>query len=420
MDCLDAASLGLETDSELCHALSAEIGSPPPWPLSALQAVFDNRYPGWDEPSLAVSSPISRLQNLSEAFHSKDREVAAEALLELPREVKHAQIRVMCPRTDGSSLTDECSFLLTALDALGALALAEREARLKAAAEAARRLEEVEASRRSAHQDELAAAKFDSTFRLEEMASELDIQQRRADKLEREMKVLAEQAALASELQLRCNSLDQDLRIMQHRLTTAQDDLREAKSQKAAIALAHEDSDAFLQDLQRRLEHAQGNQSGSESHQATARGTGYEAQVRESFVHGAKAAMTLQNSADDSLVRSSLLAWKMAVLQAKHSLFTEKVAAKSLEADLFLVGCHKAGPSRCCCSGPPGSCCRAPWLEASLKALEADRHSKAKPSLSKARLLCWGRRALPVLLSSIPFLAWKMMLDSEPFLCTGC
>ncbi|CAE8678298.1 unnamed protein product, partial [Polarella glacialis] len=83
---LDAADLGLTPECEMFHILTEDMGSPSPWPINGLQAVFDRRYPGWDDPpTLAVSSPASRLRHLPEALRSASEDAAGleEALREL-------------------------------------------------------------------------------------------------------------------------------------------------------------------------------------------------------------------------------------------------------------------------------------------------------------------------------------------------
>lgn len=100
---LDHSDLGLPDDSDAYHDLAEELGGPPPWCVSALKALFDRRYPGWDDiPQLSVSSPVSRLRSLTSTVGSgADAQATGEALRELSSEVKYAQIRVMCPRGDG-------------------------------------------------------------------------------------------------------------------------------------------------------------------------------------------------------------------------------------------------------------------------------------------------------------------------------
>lgn len=158
---MNHSDFGIFVNSVAGRELTEELGMPPPWPLLAIKVLFDSKHVGWDVPAqLPPSSPVSRLRGLAEALARRaDVEDMNEVLRGLGSEVKHAQVRVMCAKSDGNSCQEECCFLLRALEDLGALLLAEREARWHHRITAALQPAEMSEVKRRAGQDAASAAR---------------------------------------------------------------------------------------------------------------------------------------------------------------------------------------------------------------------------------------------------------------------
>eukprot|EP00927_Polykrikos_kofoidii_P020369 TRINITY_DN19648_c0_g1_i4.p1 TRINITY_DN19648_c0_g1~~TRINITY_DN19648_c0_g1_i4.p1 ORF type:complete len:469 (-),score=111.57 TRINITY_DN19648_c0_g1_i4:259-1665(-) len=403
-DELGPADLGVDTESDAYVGLVEELGGPPPWPAATVQSLFDCRYPGWDEmPKLSLSSPITKLRGLAHALESD--EAAEEGIHELGNCMKSCQLRLVCDQR-GIVLQDECSFLLLILQHVGSLWLCEREERIRERKAAIDENNETLARVKSCSQEATALAREEVRKRLEELAAESEAHQLRADSFEREVAVLQNQADRANELEEQLEAVTQDAYRLKDEHTRVLEDLREAKASKYALVIAHQESEGAYEELSRRLsvderdgtttsDHERSQVIGaSKTAQAASNFAREKAQIvgavaegnhGQAFVKGARAALALAESVEGAggtvLLRASLLAWRCAMLQAKYARIGANAAAESLEADLAVVGCGgrgKLGRDPCCCSGGAGdsdtstrrrACCRERWLTAALQAL---------------------------------------------------
>lgn len=438
--CLEASDLGIELQSPMFVELVEELGTAPPWPIAALQALFDRRYPGWDDsPMLSVSSPVSRLRGLAEALSSNDSTGIQEALRELAQEVKHAQIRTMCRQADTSPLTDECSFLLLLLGELGRRHLMESQAWHLDHQRANLSLQEAESARRAAFQEGQADAQAEAKQSMEDLSAEAEIQHQRADKLQQQIEVLELEVRKRTDLEEELQTLHVENRSLLLQLETTRDELRDAKLQRAALAVAHEESEGFVHELSRRLEQQDAAKrsladskdekeaseketkpqvtkstidpaKSSEDGSLTYKG-GHIHTVQKNrnavFDQGAKAALTILSASVDSPLRPIFLAWRCARLEAKFFRISAAAAAESLQADLSLAGASclqeadaaACGQEGCCCMRSMSGlkCCRIVQRDIALEALqelragvELDKIREAqKVTVTPLRYHCW-------------------------------
>eukprot|EP00931_Biecheleriopsis_adriatica_P006326 TRINITY_DN107742_c0_g1_i1.p1 TRINITY_DN107742_c0_g1~~TRINITY_DN107742_c0_g1_i1.p1 ORF type:complete len:468 (-),score=136.70 TRINITY_DN107742_c0_g1_i1:40-1443(-) len=457
----DAADLGLEPDTEAYQEICEHLGSPP-WSLSSVKALFDDRSPGWDGyPELAVSSPVSRFQFLSKALQQDDCLSVEEALRELDDEVKHVQIRTM---TASDALHEEVNFLALLVGELGAHLLDAQEARRTEGREAAQALKEADSARRSAYQEAYADAKAETKKQIEDIAAEADSQQRKADALAAEKEALQAKLFASDDFADETQALRAENRSLQLQIEGFHEELQEAKARCAAMAVAHEESEGAVHELTRRLQRQEalaaaslrgsaGGPSCSKSDLPTVANAPVPAsnaqaacdkaghanrdQASEAFLQGAKAALAVLSSSDGSPLRPIFLAWRCARWEAKFSRLSAAAAAESLEADLTLAGqaaCDSSDPGSCgregcCCrrQGGMAPCCRKTRLQAALEALE-EQKSLAALAEQKLQDQCQvtgterrGGSALLRLLkgAGVSTLAIAIGLQYEPYMSGG-
>lgn len=346
----------------MCLELVQELGCAHPWPVASLQALFDRRYPGWDDsPSLSTSSPVGRLKTLVEAICSQG-EASDEALEELDAEVKHAQIRVMCPRADGNLLVDECSFMLLSLLQVGTALRAERAARREEVAQLQLQLDEANGLRRTAVAQAAEWAKADMTRRIEDVNRELEAQLHRADKLQRELEVVRKVADESEGHQARCDGLELELAQQLRQREALHDELREARAQRSALVIAHEESERAVEQLQAQLLRATTLAAAPKTSplvvspppQAPAAPCVPDPmELQKAFERGAKAAMTIGRQCHMGMLQPVFLAWRYALHQAQGSRKCQDEAGKET----------KERAERCCNCAPDKRCDCAAELE---------------------------------------------------------
>eukprot|EP00747_Dinoflagellata_sp_TGD_P167815 gnl/TRDRNA2_/TRDRNA2_192962_c0_seq1.p1 gnl/TRDRNA2_/TRDRNA2_192962_c0~~gnl/TRDRNA2_/TRDRNA2_192962_c0_seq1.p1 ORF type:complete len:482 (+),score=110.48 gnl/TRDRNA2_/TRDRNA2_192962_c0_seq1:84-1529(+) len=420
---VEPGELGLN-DPEMCREMEKELGGPPPWQLSMVKSLFDTRYPGWDDaPGLPVSSPVGRLRHLADTLSGGDDGVE-DALRELGDEVTRSQLRLL--NTESDNFHAECCFLLVLLDKVGVMLLTERDTHRHECAENAKELTEAHANARKATVDAIETARDEAKGRMEELATEVDLQQRRCEQLQRALELAQDKAEHADDLERHLAIAQRESTSWKQAHDALQEDLREVKAQKAALAVAHEESECVAADLGRRLEIASaiggsmaGNKSGDRFRepQRECRALGVQTDAglepapagqMEAFAKGAHAALALSDvAAHHDILRPAILAWRCARLEGKTARFDAAAAAKALEAEKLantarayeaenmalanqaksreaehlaatakaLEAAHLAlGTDRaeCCCIAAE-HCCRSKWLEVALRMLQRER-----------------------------------------------
>lgn len=422
---LDASDLGLEPDTDVYREFCEEVGSSPPWATGTMRAFFDRRYAGWNDPpeELPVSSPVSRLQFLAKALHKGDAPGVEEALRELDQEVQNSQLRIICQNHDGN---EEMLMLLWLVGELGVSLLDEREGRRSEASQAKSALKEAETNRRLAMQDAVDQTKADAQKKIDEAISECESQQRRADALRGEVDALQTQIDAAALLNEEAQAFRAENRNLTHELEALRDELREAKAQRASLAVAHEESECALADLTRRMEQQAGvansaHQDEGMPYSAHPRSVMAKASAqsekdvdggrdvaetlatkREAFACGAQAAIGALGTSACSPLRPVFLAWRCARVEAKLGRLASAAAAESLQADLALTGqlsdktgdpagCGREG---CCCRREAGMsrCCRGEKLTSVLEDLHQQR---LRAEGLAEQLRCVGQVAAP-------------------------
>lgn len=153
----------------------------------------------------------------------------------------------------GITLTDECNFLLQAVDQLGALLLAEQKGRQQEREAAAQRLADANEALRSASQEAFATARKENKRQLDELAAEAEAHRGLADSLQRLAAAAQDGESHRAELEL-MEALERDCQQLGRMHLACQEELQElraAKAQRQALAVA-----ASLEDMRRRLERA--------------------------------------------------------------------------------------------------------------------------------------------------------------------
>eukprot|EP00929_Paragymnodinium_shiwhaense_P008119 TRINITY_DN112054_c0_g1_i1.p1 TRINITY_DN112054_c0_g1~~TRINITY_DN112054_c0_g1_i1.p1 ORF type:complete len:504 (-),score=110.14 TRINITY_DN112054_c0_g1_i1:310-1821(-) len=424
----DAGDLGLSTDSAAYQGLVAELGQEAPWPEDKLHALFDSRFPGWDElPSLSLSSPLSRLRGLVDVFRGGD--AAEEALRALVDGHHSAGVRLRLLCNQESSLQDECGFLLQVLESVAGSLLKERERHAKNVRELESEAADARAKARVATQEAAAQAQAESKKLLADLAAEADTQQLRADAFERDLAYSRVQLEGAVELEASLEQLGREHERLKKAHEELLEDLREARSQKASLVVAHEESECAVAHLKRclkqheDLQQRQAEDAGQQSFTDVVHGGALEVTVSSysqattrhcseggvqpngAFLHGARSALALAERSEFSFsslqLRAAVLAWRCAIGDAKHSRLelsigaadTEKRAAykaaevaaednSSLQAKLVELSSAlqngRCDGANCCCHRTRSDsmdraeavCCRQAYLEKLLEELK--------------------------------------------------
>mmetsp|Transcript_47966 Transcript_47966/g.102712 ORF Transcript_47966/g.102712 Transcript_47966/m.102712 type:complete len:465 (+) Transcript_47966:229-1623(+) len=345
---IDADDLGFSIDSDACREMIEDIGTCPPWPLSAVKSMFDRRYPGWDHPpKLSMSSPVRRLRGLCDAVSGGDGEEALhEALSSLGHEVKHAQIKVMCPRDESSGLGDECQFLLLALEQLGAAFLRERELRRREQKRASERLEDSDRSRKNAMEEASLIIREELRERLEDLAAEAERHRHEASELREELERKQAEDAEVADLEVRLKGSERALEKAEAAKSESSEEVRILRSRCSALSSDNEELENRVELLERQLK--QGSNT-VPPRVAGARVAKAMHPGAPSFNRGLDVVCRLQKLLHAPHLEATMglrlgfLAWKFARLKSSYDKAGEVAAADSLEADLAFVG---AAPPR--------------------------------------------------------------------------
>ncbi|CAJ1336914.1 unnamed protein product [Effrenium voratum] len=396
---LDASDLGMSPDAEGYHEFLEDIGSAPPWTLQTLQGYFDRRYAGWDDPpKLQLGSPVRRLQYLDQALRSADPNLD-EPLRVLDEEVKNALLRTLLKKEDG--LSDEVSFLILLVGELGAHLYDEREHRKNDRHQAEQAALLAAESNRAALEEQRDRAQQ----QVEELNLEAEAQRLKTERLQQELLFLKGAAESGEEMAMEVQELRAHSLRLSSELEQLAVDLREAKAAKAALVVAHEESEGALDELSRRLQHAQLGGTVSED-AAKLQVAQVKKQVSSRWLEAAAMKFTVQQP--EKLLRSTFLGWRLARLEAKLAGLSEE----SLQVELSLThatGCKVEG---CCCRRQAGlaPCCRKAQVASLQEALEKARLQPAGPA--KAR----GGKVVSAL---VPVLMAAIALHYEPYMSGG-
>mmetsp|Transcript_28768 Transcript_28768/g.67665 ORF Transcript_28768/g.67665 Transcript_28768/m.67665 type:complete len:459 (+) Transcript_28768:26-1402(+) len=452
---LEASDLGVAPDAEGYQELIEDVGSSPPWSLATLQAYFDRRYPGWDDPpKLGLSSPVHRLKYLDQALRSSDEPGIDESLKELDEEVKNSLLRTILRQDNGGILSDEVGFLLLLVGELGANLFDQRAGRKADRKEAERLQAAAEADGRAA----AAAAQDAAAQHAEEAAVEADRSNRRCEALEAELQLMKEQLQDSEELAQEIQELRQANRALSFDLSQVRDELREAKAANATLIIAHEESEGALEEMSRRLQRSESTVSGGDTFNTSSAPAGDPAKLPEAtapaapirsedvhrelpteedhgqaFCKGAAAALAMR--ADSSPLRSALLAWRCARLEAKLKKVSSnqahvKVSGKATKRSVIMA-CkaaadeeHSCAVEDCCCKKQDvlAPCCRKSRLEVLQKALVAAEQRLLEMEGSAAEELLrsrgtWSKSVGKML--GVSSLALACSLYYEPYLGGG-
>jgi len=364
MECayLDADDLGFSHESSECRELSEALGAPPPWSLASMKEFFDDKFHGWDAPpAIPGSSPVARLRRLGMALQDARNEgldgvqgasaTVDAALRHMATEVEHARVRLMCPRVDGSCLDAECHFLLLMIEQLGDLLVSQGLEYRHERSVSKRELAEAREAVVSAGQDAAAADKFRQ--RLDDAITEAEVCRQHTDILHKQNEELLVRVKDFDELETRASGLESEVVQLRKELEATQLQFLEVKAQKAALVVAHQESEETCSDLERRL--ARDDPFGAQSH-------------ADSLLQGGPGrghVVVVSAGGCGHVLRAAFMALKCHRLEAQNQRFVN--ATGSLEADLS-VARPSPVPLRtgCCCKGH-GRCCRVTWLDAALK-----------------------------------------------------
>jgi len=392
---VEPSDLGITDDVDSYQMFVDLIGAPPPWPLHAVTSALDQHYSGWDSaPQLNMSSPLARLCTLTNAWASDGADCAEidEALRELRGEVKHAQLRLLISRIAGNSLQDECSFLVVALDNLGAKFLSEREFQRRQHEATRSELDEMKEVRRKRTEEAVENAKEEFKQQIEELTKELHLKEAQAEQFQQDSQALNASETRCVEVEAALSMLEQEHVKLKQEYAIIQERLMDTKTRCEGLISAREESEDALDQIHSKLERhdfegavaltsqlvcgppapaAAADECAflKKSMAGESRPCSRQGRRLERLARGALAAIGFVDSchrATEGLLLPTFLAWRCVQLQSKFSCLGKAAAASSLEAVLALLGpCGKIGHTPCCCHvGSKVICCRALWLKA--------------------------------------------------------
>jgi len=202
-----------------------------------------------------MPSPLARLCT-SNAWASNGADCAEidAALRELRGEVKHAQLRLLISRIAGNSLQDECSFLVVALDNLGAKFLSEREFQRRQHEATRSELDEMKEVRRKRTEEAVENAKEEFKQQIEELTKELHLKEAQAEQFQQDSQALNASETRCVEVEAALSMLEQEHMQLKQEHAIIQGRLMDTKTRCEGLMSAHEESEDALDQIHGKLE----------------------------------------------------------------------------------------------------------------------------------------------------------------------